>query len=51
MGMLSKKRKVPRIVKKKNRRTTKQRNNQGGAPKALADASLWDMQKTAKKNF
>ena len=51
MGLLSKKRKVPRIVKKHKRRATKHRNNQGGVPKALADGSVWDMQKSAKKNF
>ena len=51
MGMLSKKRKVPRIVKKKNRRTNKQKNNSGGTPKSLTDGSVWDLDKTAKQNF
>ena len=49
--MLSKKRKVPRIVKKRKRRTTKHRNNSGGIPKDIADASVWSLEKTTKQNY
>ena len=51
MGMLSKKRAQPRIVKKKNRRASKARNNSGGVPKELGNSEHWSPEKTAQQNF
>ena len=49
MGMLSKKRKQPRIVKK-NRNKNKG-NKKSKTPSAITDSKLWSEDKTASRNY
>ena len=50
MGMLSRKRTQPRIVKKNKRRDKKQKKD-ARLPTNLSDSSLWNAEQTAKQNF
>ena len=49
MGMLSKKRKVPRIVKKRKRHDKKIKKKV--LPQNLAQPDKWQSEKTAKQNY
>ena len=50
MGLLSKKRKVPRIVKKK-KSTRRKKHQKSIKPQAIADPASWQSEKTVKQNF